>query len=86
VTLSAREKAELLALVLQAWPYRHGPYARDAAEAIVDWHETLPLRRLERTLERAAAESKRQRTDLDELAELLRRTDPNSVRESRRAA
>jgi hypothetical protein len=50
--MTEREKSELYALVVQAWELRDGPYLRDAAAAIVAWHERRPLARLEREPER----------------------------------
>jgi hypothetical protein len=57
VTFSAEEAQELRALVWQAWEIQeqHPEHLSDAAAAIVEWRERLPLSRLERRQAREAA-------------------------------
>jgi hypothetical protein len=57
VTFSTDEAEELRALVWQAWEIKEQfpEHLSDAAAAIVEWRERLPLSRLERRQEREAA-------------------------------
>ena len=48
---SARELAHLQRQIFAAWSHRHGPYAVDFAEAIVDWAERTRPDRMERLLD-----------------------------------
>lgn len=45
--MTRAETTKLRALVLRAWELRSGSYVREAAEAIIAWHERRPLAMLE---------------------------------------
>ena len=54
VSFNDVEAAQLRRLVNQAWDLREGPYARDAYQAILDFHERTLPDRLERQARRVA--------------------------------
>jgi hypothetical protein len=66
VSFLPHEDEELYLLVGQAFELKGSPYYIDAIQAIVDWDDRRLLARLERKQE--------------ELARLVRKTDPNRTR------
>ena len=69
------ERDTLRGLIHLAWPHRHDPErARRHAALIVEWWE----------FGRYAGRLRRRQKELDDLVELLRRTDPASVSHDRK--
>lgn len=81
MSLSPSEQAQLRALVYAAWPHRGTPRLAEHCERIVEWNElralaTIDLGAMRMTALEAVETELRQRTSVDVLIELLRRTRP----------
>lgn len=82
--MTAIEQAQLRALVYDAWPHRGTPELDRHIERIVDWGTlrwltTIDLRAMRLDALGAVETELRRRKSIDQIVELLRRTDPATV-------